>query len=333
LGNGNQIAVMTRVIVTGASGFLGAHIVQSYLESNSTVLAVGHRNEPAIGRDEPMPRLKQVKLDICGPTEDFDIFAGYDLVIHSAARIYAKTSEERVYQERVNIDGTRNIIQACLRNGVSRLIYISTTAAIGISQDPNRPADETFRFNLEHLKLGYNSTKHRAEQLVLEANCPLLETVVVSPGFIFGRDGDTYRGAQIIETALRKRLVICTNGGLSIVHIDDVIDGIRRAATDGRAGERYILSGENIAFADISRTVASKTKKPAKVLAVPNLIRDFFGVLFTWLAPIRQSNRPLHLARRYAYQYYSSEKARREFGYNPRSFEEIVMDYMRNIRR
>jgi dihydroflavonol-4-reductase len=320
---------MTKVIVTGAAGFLGSHIVRSYLERGATVLGVVHNSGNPFVSDALKPRLKLIKLDVRGPVGDFDVFAGYDIVIHTAAKVSADSPEERATQESVNVGGTKNIIEACLRNGIPRLLHISTTAAIGISPDPNRPADETFQFNLEQLRLGYNSTKHRAEQLVLESNCPLLETIVVNPGFIFGLDNDVYRGAQIIEPALRKRRIVCTNGGLSIVHIDDVVDGIRRAGTDGRAGERYILSGDNLSFSKIARTVGFHVGTPAKILAIPNLVRDLFGASLWLLAPLRVSAPPLYLTRHYAYQYYSSEKARRELDFSPRPFEDIIVDYMR----
>ncbi len=323
---------MIKVIITGATGFLGSHIVKNYLESGATVLAIGHRSVPVIGNDVLASRLKPIKLDICDSTKNLDVFGGYDLVIHSAAKLYANSPDEKINQEKVNIDGTKNIIEACLRNGVPRLLYISTTAAIGISPDPDKPADETFPYNLEHLDLAYNSTKHRAEQHVLNANSSSLETVVVNPGFIFGCDGEKYRGAEVIEPALRKRFIICTNGGLSIVHIDDVVDGIHRTAKDGRAGGRYIISGSNVTFPVIARTVGDKMGQAVNVLVIPDFIRGLFGILFRRLAKIRHTPPPLHLSRRYAYQFYSSEKARRELGYTPRCFEDIVNDYINFTR-
>lgn len=320
---------MNRVVVTGATGFLGSSIARSYLKSGAVVMAAGHRRVFPAASELPIHNLKSIKLDICGPANDLDVFTGYDLVINSAVRHYASTSDDRMSMQKVNVEGTSNIIEACLRNGVPRLLHVSTSAAIGISTDPDNPADESFQYNLRHLDLPYNSTKHLAEQLVLSANGPSLKTVVVNPGFIIGCYGEVYRGGSIFEAALNRYLNICTNGGLSIVYIDDVVDGICRAADNGRAGERYILSGDNITFSDITRTVGDKAGRPVKVLVVPDMVRDLFGIYGGFKAKVGRSTPPLHLSR-YAYQFYSSEKARRELGYNPRSFEDIVVDYMRS---
>jgi len=233
-----------RVLVTGGAGFLGSHVVRSYVEDGASVRVIGRRGSVPQGISDLPGHLEIVELDIRDLRPDTsEAFAGQDLVIHAAAQIRAGNLDERVLQRKVNVDGTRNIIDACRQHGVPQLLYVSTCAAIGISGDPKIPADEQFAFNLDDLDLGYNLTKRAAEQLVLAANGGLLKTIVVNPGYIFGWDGERYRGRDVIERVFRGPVAICTDGGLSIVHIDDVVAGIRQAAVKGRPGQRYILSG------------------------------------------------------------------------------------------
>jgi dihydroflavonol-4-reductase len=320
--------------VTGAAGFLGFRLVQSYLDRGHSVRAFVRTWADAWRGREGMPDgLDVVEMDLCDIGRNPGVFTEQDLVIHAAAMLHATTPAERALQERVNVDVTRTIAEMCRHNGVRRLVHVSTTAAIGVSEDPALPATEDFRFNLDRVALHYHHTKHRAEQSVLEADGPDLEAVIVNPGFIFGPHPGGYRGAEVIERVLGKRVVLCTHGGLSIVHIDDVVDGVRRVAERARHGRRYILAGENLSFREMAHTVARVSGRRRVVLTVPNLGRDLAGLfLNSGFARRRGSGPRLHLDRRYAYQYYSSERARVELGYRPRSFASIVDDVLSRLR-
>lgn len=324
----------TDVLVTGGAGFLGARVVQSYLDSDRHVRVVGHAGRGARAQGRPLPaRLEFVELDLCDLRDNLDVFAGQSLVVHTAAMIHAHTPEERVLQRRINVDGTRDVIEACRRNAVPRLIHVSSTAAIGISRDPGSPADEGFRFNLGDLALGYNRSKQEAERLVLDANGPELETIVVNPGFMFGSHHSGYRGREVVDRVLRRFVVPYTRGGMSLVHVDDVVDGIRRVDDNGGPGQRYILSGENLSFAAIARTVCQVAGVRKLLVPVPNLLRDLTGRVVNGRVGRRGAAGPqLHLDRRYAHQYHSSERARTELGYQPRSFAHVVGDALEHIR-
>jgi dihydroflavonol-4-reductase len=267
-------------------------------------------------------------LDLSEPNDIFSAFEGQELVIHLAAMIHAATPQERELQERVNVEGTREIIKACRRARVARLVYVSSVAAIGISAKAEAPADESFQFNLDHLRLSYNVTKHRAEQLVLAANGPQLETVVANPGVIFGRAQKGYQGAAIIERVLRRSLVICTHGGLSVVHVDDVVQGIQEIAEKGRSGQRYILSGQNLSFKQIADIVCQTAGAHRRVILLPNCIRDLAGIVLNAIARTRGRIPYTYLDRRYAYAFYSNEKAKTELGFNPRPFASIIQEYL-----
>jgi dihydroflavonol-4-reductase len=320
--------MIKNVLVTGGAGFLGSRVVRSYLAAGNKVRVVDSLQQ---GSTETLgacsPALEFVQLDLCDLDRVVDAFADQDLVIHTAAMIRATNEHERALQRRVNVDITRNVIEACRRNRVRKLLHISTTSAIGISPDPKVPADESFSFNLDHFGISYNSSKHQAERLVLDANGPDLTTLVVNPGFMFGARRIGYNGAEVIQRVLNSRVVICTNGGLSLVHVDDVVEGIRRVGDGGRAGQRYILSGENLRFQDIAQTVLRIFGLKKKMVSVPGAIGDLAFLLLNAIARKEGASPPLYLSHRYAFQFFSSEKARTELGYRPRPFAEIVEDY------
>jgi dihydroflavonol-4-reductase len=318
-----------RVLVTGGAGFIGSHLIRSYLARGATVRMVVRARDGSHGAEAAQERgVERIELDLCDDAGVRGSFAGQDLVIHAAAVTRAGDPEQLRLQAWSNVQMTRVVLEACRAAGVRRLLHVSSTAAVGISPDPNSPADETFAYNLAALGVGYSRSKHESERLVLEANGPTLETVVVNPGVVFGRHATRYVGGDIIARVLRRRIVPCTGGGLSVVHVQDVVDGIHRAAERGRAGERYILSGENLSFLEIAHVVCRVAKVQRRILRIPDVVRDTLGAISTSLARVRRGSPNTALVDRYAYRYYTSEKARRELGYEPRRFESIVRDYL-----
>lgn len=316
------------VLVTGGAGFVGSHIVRNYLESGVNVRVVDNLARGSLqSLDLSQSGLEFIQGDLCDPSGIDLACAGQDLVIHAAAMLNAHSPAERSLQKRINVDATANIIEACQRNRVSTLIYVSTVAVIDVSSDFNRPSDETCSFNLAHIGSGYKETKHQAEQMVLKANGSDLKTMVVNLGVVFGRRLQGYQQSAVIEHVLWSRVVICTNGGLSLVHVDDVAEGIRRVAASGRAAERYILSGDNLTFHGIADTVCRVAGIKKRIICIPDPIRNLAGRILNPVARVRGNDMRLHLDHRYAYQFFSSQKAQTEVGYQPRSFAGIVTDY------
>ena len=312
-----------RVLVTGGTGFLGLRLARSLLGAGNPVrVAARHPS------DLLPPGVEYCPVDLSDPEQDYaSALADREVVIHAAAILHASSPDERTVQEQVNVESTKRIVQAAKHCGVSRFLYVSSTAAIGASRDRGRPADETFSFDLESAGLTYGSTKRRAEQAVIEANGPELVTTVVNPGFMFGPTNGGYRGWDVIDRVLRRRFVACTRGGLSTVHVDDVVEGICAATVLGRGGERYILSGENVSFSEIARTISSVSGGRKVILPIPDALRT--------LVRLYQASRGRPVIGddpRFAYQYYSSAKARAEFAFHARAFSTIVVEALERAR-
>lgn len=316
---------LDRVLVTGSAGFLGSHLVSALRARGSVVRGVVHGTDEPAGSPRPHAPDAAIPLELRDAPQAVDVFAGYDLVIHAAAATRARAGEPPDALARANVEMTRTVVAACRAAGVPRLLHVSSTAAVGISADPHRPADESFAYNLAELDLPYANGKHLAERLALAADGDALEVVVVNPGVIFGRRGVRYSGSEVVHRPLRRQVCPCTGGGLSVVHVDDVVDGILRAAERGEAGARYVLSGDNLTFREIAETVCRVAGVRRTIVPVPDVLRDVAGRI----ADLRRrpgTGLALALSRRYAYQFYSSDRARARLGYAPRGFERIVAD-------
>ena len=182
--------------------------------------------------------------DVLEPEAVARAVAGCDLVFHVAAvASYWRTQREQVYK--VNVEGTRIVMEACLAAGVPRAVHTSSVAAIGIPRN-GRPADESATFDAFSATFAYADSKHRAEAVVLQAVARGLPAVIVNPGAIYGAgDHNLISGSMVLELA-RRSVPLVPDGGLCVVDIDAVVQGHLAAAERGRIGERYILGGENL---------------------------------------------------------------------------------------
>jgi dihydroflavonol-4-reductase len=253
---------------------------------------------------------------------------GQDVVLHAAANIsYWNCDRER--QKQVNVAGTRNIARSCRLAGVGRLIHVSSVAAIGIPEDPTKPADESFRFNLHNSGLNYHITKWQAEREVLAETAKGADAVIVNPATIFGRHGQGYRGAGMVEKVRATRIVPYFLGGICAVHVEDVVDGILAAMHRGKRGQRYILGGENISYRTLAERSAKVLGLKCPLVPVPPFVTGMAAAVLTCYGRIRRRRPRITFATHYCASrshFYNSEKARDALSYSPRGFNCILKE-------
>jgi dihydroflavonol-4-reductase len=312
-------------LVTGATGFLGSHLCRRLVKDGFNVSAFCRPTSISNGLvDLPIER----KFGDVSDRESVEkAVAGSDVVFHAASHgIYWGRHKE--IQNRTNIEGTKNVVDACQQHGVKRLIFVSSITAIGIPSTAE-PADENFTFNLERSSLNYHISKKRAEDIVQDAVANGLDAVIVNPSNIWGPHGENYRVADHVEKVRNRRLIPYFTGGICIVHVDDVVDGIMAAFHRGKAGERYILGGENLPLKSIAQLAASAQSLNPSFVPVPNFV--------TWLAAAVGESLALVSRRRphitfvthklaSRFQYYDSSKAKRELGFKARDFKSILAE-------
>lgn len=244
-----------KVFVTGASGYIGSHLVRQLLAERNdvTVLVRDVQAFKGAGRDG----LKIIKGDISDiGTLKFGM-EGCDWVFHLAA--YAKpTSLDRHVPYRINVEGTVNVLKAAEATGVKKVIVTSTGGTMGYSRDGNPVTEQTAGNSDYHTD--YERTKAEAEKIALAASSPYREVIVVNPTRVFGPGKLSKSNAitRIMKLYCKGLWRIIPGDGNSIGNysfIRDVVNGHILAAKYGKGGERYILGGENVSFGELFDTL------------------------------------------------------------------------------
>lgn len=252
------------VLVTGATGFVGAALCRALCTEGLKVRAF-HRNTSSLAPLLDLP-VERAVGDILDPESLARAMTGVSWVFHTAAQSDYWRQPERVWRSAV--DGTRHVIEAARAAGVERVIHTSSLAALGL---PARGEilDERHPFNLPPHGFPYGHAKHQAEQQALAAAEGDLDLVIVNPSVVLGA-GDVHQisGSMVVEAA-RGVGFVYTDGGVNLVHITDVVDGHIAAAHRGRAGERYILGGENLTHRQIFTILAEIVGRRPPWLRVP----------------------------------------------------------------
>jgi len=309
------------ILVTGASGQLGRRLVPRLQKAGYNIKA-HYRSREKANRHCP-PDVIPVTGDLIDPEWLDQAVSGCNIVIHCAAMVSLRPGPDEIMR-RINIDGTKTVVSACLKNNVTRLIYVSSIVTVGASET-GRPLDEIAKFNLSGFKIPYIDTKKEAENVVLEANGPHLETIAVNPSIMISPPDRKLSEKELKK--IPKSIPFYFDFGLNLVETDDVVSGIISCIEKARAGERYLLTGENInprqAFALAEEFLG--IRKP--FLKVPIGILYPIAFMMEMVARIRRKRPKFHrgLARLARYKFiYSDQKAKADLGFSPKPLRETL---------
>lgn len=240
--NGKEIP---KVLVTGANGLLGSHVVRQLLGEGYKVCAM-------IRKGSNLKALEGLDCDFFEGrvTEKNDVENAVrkcDFVVHTAARTTQSPSAPDVYLK-VNVESTIHIVNASVKFGIKRLVYVSTANCFG-NGTKTSPGNEQMPF-LPWLKnSGYAYSKWLAQQFVLdEAKKNKLDVVVVNPTFMIGENDVRPSSGEIFGHVLKKRVVFYPPGGKNFVDATFAAKGVVGALEKGRTGECYLLTGENLSY-------------------------------------------------------------------------------------
>ena len=230
-----------RALITGGTGFLGANLAEGLLKQDWQVRILRRTTSP-------LDAVKDLNVEhAIGDVTDLDslIAAMKDVdVVFNVAAIsqYWRNKADLIYQ--VNVDGARNVFDAAQRSTVKRVVHTSTGAAVGIVK--GRPANENDPYNLPPKKFAYGHSKWLAEEIVRERVKAGQDITMVNPTGIIGRRDINWISGSILREAAHHRVPVLAQGGVNFVAVQDVVAGHIAAVDKGRAGERYILGGENL---------------------------------------------------------------------------------------
>ncbi len=311
------------VLVTGANGHIGCNLVRTLVDRGRPVRALIHGNNDALeGLD-----IQRVDGDVSDLESVRAATRDVDVVFHLAAVISISGRNEPVLQT-VNVGGPKNIAQACLENGVRRLVHFSSTHAL--NEFPReKPIDETNEPAGED-DLPYDRSKAAGEREILAAVERGLDAVIVNPcGVIGPHDYAPSRMGQVLHDLYNKRLPGLVDGGYTWVDVRDVVDGALAAEARGRKGERYILASEWRSTVEIGQYAEAATGVKAPRFVTPMwLARASAPFAVGWArmtgTEAKFTGAALHALR--SNPRISNQKAKDELGFDPRPVQQTVAD-------
>jgi dihydroflavonol-4-reductase len=247
-----------KALVTGGTGFLGANLAAGLIGRGWQVRILRRTASP-------LDAVKDLAVEhAIGDVLEADplraAMDGVDVVFHVAAiSIYWRNKPDTIYK--VNVDGTRLVLDAARQAGVKRVVFTSSAAAVGIVS--GRPSNEDDPYNENIVKFPYGHSKWLAEEVAREAAKNGQEVVIVNPAVIVGPRDLNWGSGSIIREIVQRRVPGAPPGGVNYVAVEDVVAGHIAAAEKGRSGERYILSGENLTHRQLMDIVARVVGAPS----------------------------------------------------------------------
>ncbi|WP_339075360.1 NAD-dependent epimerase/dehydratase family protein [Teredinibacter turnerae] len=312
-----------KVFVTGGNGFVGLNIV-------SALVQAGHEVFCLVRKNSNMGYLEQFDVTkVIGSLEDNhflnEITSQVDAVIHTAGVTGCKRSElEKLIA--VNADCTRRLSDAALANGVTRFVYTSTTSTVGCSNGQRR-ADESVPLTGFRARNPYGISKQMAENILLEAADKGLDTIILNPAEVVGPFDYNLQWGRIVLAVAFNQLPFVPPGGGSFCHAGEVGRAHVNALTMGRAGEKYILAGEDVSFKQYIETIESLL---GKVSDRPggNYWLKYFKAWASENFPYLINTKPAVEAYRMrvfgGHYYFDSSKAVNELDYREASLEDML---------
>ena len=324
---------MAQVLVTGGCGFVGRHLVEALVARGDRVRVLDV--SPPRAEDE---KVEYVRGSVADRAACDKALEGVDRLYHIAgiAHLWRRDKDDF---DLVNRRGTETILAAAAAKRIGRIVHCSTESIL-LPKHRNGGAeiDETVDPQLEDMPGVYTRSKFLGEQAAIKAARQGMDIVVVNPTVPVGiGDRNMTPPAAMFALFLSGRTPFYLDCVLNLVDVRDLADGILRAGDRGRAGDRYILGGENVALGDLLPTLERLSGRPMPKRRVPAALALATGTVSSWIADNVTRTEPtvtregVQLALRSAP--FDSAKARRELGYAPRPIEQALTEVVEAFKR
>jgi len=315
-----------KTLITGATGFIGSHLVRQLVKNGEDVRCLIRPNSDLTALAEL--DVETVHGDITEIQSLRRAVKGCDRVYHLAA-VYAIWLRKPGVMYQVNEEGTRNILTVCAETGIQKVLYCSSTAALGAHG--KTPAIESAVFNLTWTKDHYYISKFRAEQIALGFAKRGLPVVIVNPTVPVG-PGDrapTPSGAMIVDL-LKGNIPAYVDGGFNVIDVNDCVQGMIQAMQKGNPGESYILGSRNLSvknYFDMVVDIAGQGKSPG--IRLPGWVAVSSGYAYQTMAWFTGKT-PLTSASwarvGSGYSWWDCTKAKKELDLGQRAIEKSIAE-------
>jgi dihydroflavonol-4-reductase len=321
---------MARHAVTGATGFLGRHVVETLRARGHDVVAFARHAKDLTG-------VSVRKGDVTDKASLPDAFAGCEGVFHCAGKVSRKPDDAEELH-RVHVIGTKNVLEAAKLANVKRVVVASSSGTVAVSEDPEHVGVETDETPIGLIaRWPYYRAKLFAERAALEANGSMLEVVCVNPTLLLGPGDVNGSSTEDVRLFLERKIPFIPPGGVSFVDARDAAEGMVLAMEKGTPGKRYLLGGCNLTvrelFARLERT--SGVKGPAMPMPrLPSVSRAGAELVEKALAKFGASLPvdPVSVEMSQYYWYLDPALAERELGWVARDPIQTLHDTIEDLR-
>jgi dihydroflavonol-4-reductase len=309
---------LAKVLVTGATGFIGSHVAR-LLEERGDELRLGVEDGSPAQAIEGLES-ERVRLEVRDRRSVRRALRDVGRVFHCAGVTSVRPEDsERLFD--VNVGGTKMLMEECLRSEVERVVYTSSAAAVGPAED-GKTGDETQLFTAAHLGIPYVNSVHEGEVEAMRVAAHGLPLVCVNPAVCFGAGDHLLSSTRLVRSFMLGRISAYADGALNIVDVRDAARGHLLADEKGAVGERYLLGARNFTFdrlfADLGRLsgIEPPVRLSAGTAALAAALLGSGGRAWP-LTPAEVRAASHHWT-------YRSTKARRELGWRSRPHEETL---------
>jgi len=321
------------ILITGASGFLGAHLIRELVRRGEGPLrAMQSGAAPAWLTDAGV---EVVRGSVTSERDVASALQGVDRVYHLAGFVSLKPGDaHRMYE--VHVDGTRILCQAAIAAGVRRIVLASTSGTIAVSKRPEAGLDETSPAPVDLIgRWPYYASKLYQEEAARRACGDRVELVIMNPSLLLGPGDDRLSSTRVILQFLGREIAMTPTGGLNLVDARDAAVAFAVAMERGAPGARYLVGGTNWSFDEFFGRLARMTKVPGPLLRgrgnLPLLAARAQAAIYRQWGknpPIE----PAGVEMAGHYWYFESDKAARELGFVARDPTDTLYDTIRYIR-
>jgi dihydroflavonol-4-reductase len=322
-----------KILITGGTGFLGAHIVRKFLDAGEKNLRVMASSVPDWMKDSGVEAAEGSVTNV----EDVkNAVQGVSAIYHLAGKV-SRDNADAVAMNKIHLQGTRILCEAAKEAGVKTLILASSSGTIAVSED-EQIHDETFPPPIEIIsRWAYYASKYYQERTAIEGfDGEGRRLVIMNPSLLLGPDDERLSSTKPVLDFLGRKIPYSPKGGLSFVDARDAATAFISALEKGKHQEKYLLGAANMSFSDffarlerLSGISAPMLKVPKKLAMAGSSLID--SVFKNWgkASPIE----PKEVEQAEYFWYFDSSKAENELGFSPRDPQETLQDTISYVRK